>query len=370
MPSKDNNNLKLNSYLKKIVILFVTMMGLVFFMLIAIIFNKNITSFFNSNEYKNIEIEKIYADAAIKDSLQIEMSHFWKPVPLEEITDSVFKKKVEYGKELIEHTAKYLGPKGSVQQSSNGMNCNNCHLDAGTKPWGNNYGSVYSTYPKMRARSGKIENLFKRINDCFERSLNGKALPENSSEMQAMIAYIEYIGKNVPKDSTALASGIRNIELMNRAASPAKGKPLYEAKCASCHQTNGQGMLNETQTEYTYPPLWGKNSYNKGAGLFRISRFAGYIKYNMPLGATYDSPQLTDEESWDIAAYVESLDRPSKDLSADWPKIGKKPFDHPFGPFEDKYSEQQHKYGPFKPIKKDKKKREEAEELLKKKEKK
>ena len=370
MPSKDSNDLNLKSSIKKILILFITMIGLVFFLFIAIVFNQNFTSFFNSNEYKNIEIEKIYADAATKDSLQREMANFWKPVPLEEITDSVFKKKVGYGKELIEHTAKYLGPNGSVQQTSNGMNCNNCHLDAGTKPWGNNYGSVYSTYPKMRARSGKIENLFKRINDCFERSLNGKALPENSSEMQAMIAYIEYIGKIVPKDSTALASGIRDIKLMNRAASPAKGKPLYETKCASCHQTNGQGLLNETKTEYTYPPLWGENSYNKGAGLFRISRFAGFIKYNMPLGATYDSPQLTDEESWDIAAYVESLDRPNKDLSADWPKIGKKPFDHPFGPFEDKYSEQQHKYGPFIAMKKEKKKREEAEELLKKKEKK
>jgi cytochrome c len=42
--------------------------------------------------------------------------------------------------------------------------------------------------------------------------------------------------------------------------------------------------------EYTYPPLWGANSYNSGAGLYRISRFAGYIKYNMPLGATYESP--------------------------------------------------------------------------------
>jgi thiosulfate dehydrogenase len=172
MQSKDNKDLKLNSSIKKTLILFITMIGLVFFLFIAIVFNIDFTSFFNSNEYKNIEIEKIYADAAIKDSLQREMANFWKPVPLEEITDSVFKKKVEYGKELIEHTAKYLGPNGSVQQTSNGMNCNNCHLDAGTKPWGNNYGSVYSTYPKMRARSGKIENLFKRVNDCFERSLN------------------------------------------------------------------------------------------------------------------------------------------------------------------------------------------------------
>jgi thiosulfate dehydrogenase len=104
--------------------------------------------------------------------------------------------------------------------------------------------------------------------------------------------------------------------------------------------------------------LWGKNSYNSGAGLFRISRFAGYIKYNMPLGATYDNPQLSDEESWDIAAYVESLERPSKDLSQDWPNISKKPVDHPFGPFSDTFTQAQHKFGPFKPIKDEKKKNE------------
>jgi thiosulfate dehydrogenase len=33
----------------------------------------------------------------------------------------------------------------------------------------------------------------------------------------------------------------------------------------------------KTKKEYTYPPL-GSNSYNSGAGLYRISRFAGYIK--------------------------------------------------------------------------------------------
>jgi thiosulfate dehydrogenase len=80
----------------------------------------------------------------------------------------------------------------------------------------------------------------------------------------------------------------------------------------------------------------------------------------MPQGASYENPQLTDEEAWDIAAYVESLERPSKDLSKDWPKIAKKPVDHPFGPFADQFSEKQHKYGPFKPIKKEKKKQEES----------
>ena len=77
----------------------------------------------------------------------------------------------------------------------------------------------------------------------------------------------------------------------------------------------------------------------------------------MPLGATYENPQLSDEESWDIAAYVESLDRPLKDLSQDWPDISKKPVDHPFGPFSDSFTEIQHKFGPFKPIKEAKKKK-------------
>src|SRR5690606_21031005 len=85
-------------------------------------------------------------------------------------------------------------------------------------------------------------------------------------------------------------------------------------------------------------------------GLFRLSRFAGYIKANMPLGATYTAPQLTDEEAWDIAAYVNTMYHPKKDISQDWPDISKKPVDHPFGPFTDEFTEDQHKYGPFKPI--------------------
>ncbi|WP_244200140.1 c-type cytochrome [Flavobacterium limicola] len=93
--------------------------------------------------------------------------------------------------------------------------------------------------------------------------------------------------------------------------------------------------------------------------------FAGYIKYNMPLGATYENPQLSDEESWDIAAYVENQPRPFKDLSQDWPDISKKPIDHPFGPFSDRFTEIQHKFGPFKSIKEVKKKLEEANKKLK-----
>jgi thiosulfate dehydrogenase len=347
--------IQFKSLIKRLIYLFTAIFILIMAVFFVLFYNKPILSWFQKSD---AQMDSLYVDAKKKVMLQNEMTKFWKPADINLITDDTLKQEVEYGKDLIAHTAKYLGPNGSVKQITNGMNCNNCHLDAGTKPWGNNYGSVYSMYPKMRARSGQVENLYKRVNDCMERSLNGQPLKEDDKEMKAMIAYIEYIGSNVPKGKEANASGIYDLEYLDRAADPAKGKALYDSKCASCHQVNGEGILAADKKEYTYPPLWGKNSYNSGAGLFRISRFAGYIKYNMPLGATYDSPQLSDEESWDIAAYVESLDRPSKDLSKDWPKIAKKPVDHPFGPFSDSFTETQHKFGPFKPIKDEKKKNE------------
>jgi len=271
---------------------------------------------------------------------------------------------VKYGRELIAQTALYLGPKGKVAKLSNGMNCQNCHLDAGTKPWGNNYSAVASTYPKFRARSGTNETIVKRVSDCFERSLNGTAPDSNSKEMKAIVAYIKWLGMDVPKGETPKGAGLIEVPFLNRAADPLKGKEVFAKKCVSCHGTNGEGQLNSDQTAYTYPPLWGKHSYNSGAGLFRLSRFAGYVKANMPLGATSENPLLTDEEAWDLAAFVNSQQRPAKDLSGDWPDISRKPIDHPFGPYADEFSVSQHKYGPFEPIRKA------AEERKKKKEKK
>lgn len=260
------------------------------------------------------------------------------------------KDQILYGRDLIANTAVYLGPKGKIARLTNGMNCQNCHLDAGTKPFGNNYSAVWSTYPKFRERSGAIESIEKRVNDCMERSLNGKPLADDSKEMKAIKAYIEWLGSDVKKGETPVSAGIVTLKSLSRPADPIKGKALYAEKCVSCHGPNGTGVLREDKLAYTYPPLWGKHSYNIGAGLYRLSRFAGYIRFNMPLGASYVNPLLSEEEAWDIAAFVNSQDRPLKDLSKDWPNIAGKPFDHPFGPFADTFDVKQHKFGPFEPI--------------------
>ena len=281
----------------------------------------------------------------------VDPASVWKAADWSVMDQEPNAEELNYGKELVANTAEYLGPKGKVKAISNGMNCQNCHLQAGTAPFGNNYGAVAATYPKFRARSGTEEDIQKRINDCFERSLNGKPLARDSKEMKAMVAYINWVGKEVPKGEIPIGSGLYEVPLLDRAADPINGKLVYEKQCASCHQTDGKGQAKPDGTGYVYPPLWGEASYNHGAGLYRLSRFAGYVKANMPLGATFEQPILSDEESWDLAAYVNSMERPTKDLSQDWPDISKKPMDHPFGPFTDGFSEEQHKFGPFKPIK-------------------
>ncbi len=293
-----------------------------------------------------------FTDAAKQEALKhIDTTRYWK-APDETTLASSEKELVLYGKELIAHTAKYYGANGSLEKSAtNGMNCQNCHLEAGTKVFGNNYSAVASTYPKYRARSGSIENIFKRVNDCFERSLNGKAIDTTSKEMKAIVAYIYWLGKDVPKGQKPAGSGLKDLAFLKRAANVENGKIVYTEKCQTCHQANGGGQMNSDKTEFTYPPLWGSQSYNDGAGLYRLSSFAKYAKCNMPQGSSYNNTQLTDEEAWDVAAFVNSQPRPKKDISKDWPKINEKPFDHPFGPYADGFDEQQHKYGPFKAIK-------------------
>ena len=259
---------------------------------------------------------------------------------------------IRYGKSLIVNTSYFLGPKGKVTHISNGMNCQNCHVNAGLKPYGNCFSAVASTYPAFRPRSGIVESIEFRINDCLQRSLNGKPIDSTGKEMQAMVAYLKWVGKGVPKGDKPTGAGTEELSYLDRAADPSMGKLVYATKCQSCHGKTGEGLFNVDSSGYLYPPLWGAHSYNTGAGLYRLTKFAGYVKNSMPFGATHQNPQLSNEEAWDVAAFINSQPRPKKSVPKDWPNLSLKAIDYPFGPYKDSFSETQHKYGPFDPIKK------------------
>jgi thiosulfate dehydrogenase len=260
---------------------------------------------------------------------------------------------LQYGRQLVAHTSYFFGKNGRLAAAqTNGLNCQNCHLEAGTRFLGNNYSAVAATYPKFRARSGGIENIEQRVSDCFRRSLNGEPPTADSREMAAIKAYILWIGKDVPKAQSPKGAGIARLDFLPRAADPKIGREVYLKYCASCHQANGEGLLDAAQKYYVYPPLWGDDSYNTAAGMHRIGHLAGFVKYNMPHGqASFSRPVLTDAEAWDVAAFVNSQPRPHRHFSQDFPNPKLKPVDYPFPPFSDSFSTHQHKYGPFAPIK-------------------
>lgn len=275
----------------------------------------------------------------------------WQAPDLNGLPDDEQGKMIRYGHALITNTSLFFGLKGKIATITNGMDCQNCHIDAGARSFGGCFSAVASTYPRYRERSGRIESIEFRINDCMMRSLNGKKIDSTSKEMQAMVAYLKWIGKDVAKNKKPIGAGLEDLSFLKRAADPENGKKIFLAKCTVCHGQNGEGMLNHDSSFYLYPPLWGANSFNASAGLYRLSRIASFVKNNMPYGqASHDSPQLSDEEAWDVGAFIVSQPRPEKFFAEDWPKKESKPVDFPYGPYADNFSEKQHKYGPFIPI--------------------
>lgn len=265
--------------------------------------------------------------------------------------------RIKYGYDLITETYKYLGPELDNPQriyAGNNLACTNCHLESGTKAGAASFVGVFQRFPQFRGREGKTGTLEDRINGCMERSMNGKRLPDDSPEMQAMVAYMKWLSKDVPEEVQDRYQGFVSLDLPHRAADTLAGKNIYEQRCTVCHGDDGRGQrVGEVGDHkgYVYPPLWGADSYNHGAGMNRLIKAARFIKGNMPLGATADRPLLTDQEAYDVAAYVDAHTRPvKKNAEQDYPDLSLKPVDAPYGPYLDTFPAVQHRFGPFPPI--------------------
>ncbi len=281
----------------------------------------------------------------------------WRPKSIEtDLPPGEEGAKIKYGYILIKETSSNIGPLAkneNMRYAGNNLSCNNCHLGAGRKIGSGSFVGVYNRFPQQRWRENKMGTLAERINGCMERSMNGRVMDENSEEMQAMIAYMKWLSEDVPPEREKTYKGYLPVEIPEYKADTTIGKALYQQHCLVCHQANGEGVAipgNEF-TGYLYPPLAGPDSYNNGAGMTRVLTAAQFIKWNMPFGASYENPILTDEQAYHIAAYINSFDRPVKDnLVADFPDKTRKPVSTPYGPWTDEFSPEQHKYGPFPPI--------------------
>jgi len=278
----------------------------------------------------------------------------WTPPEVGALPDDAFGQAVRRGRDLFTATYAHIGPDvadPAKRYAGNSLACANCHLQAGTKKFGLPVYGLMGDFPEYSARRGGEISLDDRLNNCMTRSMNGRALPENSVEMQALVAYIKFLSTGLP----ASGYGSGDMPWLDRAADPERGKAVYARACLYCHGGNGAGIPRSgavTDLGYLVPPLWGLGSFNDGAGMNRLITIANFVHFNMPHGADYLNPQLSVEDAWDVGAYVVSQPRPKKaGLENDFPDRLLKPVDAPYGPYADGFSEQQHKYGPFGPIK-------------------
>lgn len=272
---------------------------------------------------------------------------------MEDFPDTEEGKAAAYGEKLITETARYLGPgnQSGTVYSGNHLSCSSCHLNGGTKPYAGPYVGLTGVFPIFNARDGKVSTLEERINGCFERSMNGQKLPIDSREMIAIISYMRHLSKNVRIGGRIEGQGFVDFEAPDRKANLHNGEVVFNTHCVTCHQQDGQGQWKDSSQKaegYVYPPVWGNDSYNDGAGMGRLLTAAKFIKGNMPLGVDPEAPVLSDEEVYDVAAYINSFDRPAKaNKEKDYPDLAKKPKDAAYPPFNDDISAEQHKYGPF-----------------------
>lgn len=213
-----------------------------------------------------------------------------------------------YGQRLLNETRRLL-----PDHVGAAMNCSSCHVMQGKKPLGAPFINTYNSFPQVNPRAGREMTLEERINGCMIRSMNGKKLPADSREMQAMVAYMKWLAQDVPHGARVQIKNGSPID-MDLVPDPARGRAIYGRQCASCHGADGEGR-KDARGHIVFPPLWGDESFNIGAGLARTYKAAAFIYDNMPMGVHTDGAwgegrTLSQQDAVDVAEFFTHMPRP------------------------------------------------------------
>ena len=216
------------------------------------------------------------------------------------IPDNDYGEVVRYGKSLFFDTQQ-LNP----TYVKNGMNCRNCHLDNGRQADSSPLWAAIGMYPAYRKKNDHVNTYEERLQGCFTYSMNGTPPASGSKELTALIAYSYWLSGGVPLGKEMPGRGYPELAKAAQAPDTKRGELVYRSSCAICHGDDGQGM--KSGDAYVNPPLWGDQSFNWGAGMHRINTAANFIKANMPFGTPNT---LSDQEAWDVAAFMNDKHRP------------------------------------------------------------
>ncbi|MBK1724095.1 c-type cytochrome [Thiocystis violacea] len=234
--------------------------------------------------------------------------HF-EPPARGDMPSDAFGEMVALGEAIFRQTDRHAV---SAPYVGNTQVCEGCHLDAGRLADSAPMWAAWVAYPAYRSKNKRVNTLIERIQGCFEYSMNAQASraghppTAESQTMHALLSYFYWLATGAPTgDKTMPGRGYPTLARTDAGFDPARGVAVYGEKCAICHGADGEGGF--AGDLMVFPPLWGAQSYNWGAGMHKIDTAAAYIKQNMPLGNVIE---LTAQDAWDVAAFINSHERP------------------------------------------------------------
>jgi thiosulfate dehydrogenase len=205
---------------------------------------------------------------------------------------------IRRGEQIFVHTSANAG-----RYVGNGLSCSNCHLDGGRLANAAPMWAAWGTYPAYRAKNDQINTMEDRIRDCFSYSMNAPVSPSGGPPPRAdaiyrdLQMYFAWLATGAPTGAKLSGKGYLDLKPTTLGYDPKRGAQVFAQSCAACHGTDGQGAKNAD----------GSYAFNWGAGMASVKTAAGFIKANMPQGQGYT---LTDQQAWDVAAFIDSRDRP------------------------------------------------------------
>lgn len=254
----------------------------------------------------SLSLSAVAQDGDVERDYQIQLPEppdgevTFTPPEESELSDSQYDEMVRLGRDLFVNTQALRGENVFNQQ-----NCSNCHLDAGRLAHSAPMWAAYGVYPAYRGKNDKVNTLSDRIQGCFTYSMNGKPPEKGSEPLVAIQTYMHWMATKAPNNTSLPGRSYPSLEDAAQEPDRERGAEVYANECAICHGDNGAGQFVGDRT--VFPPLWGDGAYNWGAGMHRINTAANFIKANMPLSKPYS---LSDQDAWDVAAFVNSHERP------------------------------------------------------------
>jgi thiosulfate dehydrogenase len=218
----------------------------------------------------------------------------WQPMSRDAIPEGAPGDSIRSGLHIFEDTALY-----APRYTDSKVSCSSCHAAGGIQPYAVPLVGAPAWFPMYSKRAGHRISLADRIEECFVRSENGRPLPYDSPEMKAIVAYIEWLSTPEPHHLPFSSRGLALLPEMH--ADAKRGAALYAEQCAGCHGDHGQG------TPPMFPPLWGPDSFNDGAGMNQVRKMASFVYSNMPQNRM---GILSEQEAFDVSAFIHQQRRP------------------------------------------------------------